>query len=780
MSPSAGIAASQLRQLIYYHLDNDMLDNANFLADRLHALEPKNPDSAHLLALTYYRTRRFRAAYDTSEKHGKTGRHLGCAYIFAKACLELRRYTEGVGALEKAKTAWAGTSDWSKHSETSRHHTPDAAAVLTLLARLWRDYGDLRKAGDYYIEAHKMNPFVWDAFEGLCKVGADLKVEFMFKPPREGSAAAEDANGTHIYVDEDSRRPLAPQPSLAPNNVFHAMDDPFVVTKEELEDAQNQTKARPVIGTGLRPALSDWETPNANLALPEDDVFMADNDVFMAPAAPSRRVRPGQFETSERPRVPTLRAHTTLQEPVDDLQQAPAKVNGGGQKRTITGAPPSSLTDSGQPRRSNRLFTQTTSTRTTRSAIDSNTSTITRPDRTTRAAKTATGAKGRSGVVGRVVSGNRKILPPDEKEKDREKRTTSRTGERNTSHVSSVSSTALSHSSVGPSEAELLAEKQAMSGLLDNFRHLAVGYHAAARFDLETAVQAFRTIPSAQRETPWVLAQLGKAYYEQSDYKQAEDCFARLTKLQPSRIEDMEIYSTVLWHLKKEFPLAFLSRLLRDHHFDAPQTWVAVGNAFSLAREHDQALAAFKRATQLDENFAYAWTLMGHEYIVNEAFDSALAAFRKTISIDKRNYQGYYGLGKCLERMGKLESAEHHYRVAAGINGSNSVLLVCIGNVLERLRNKKGALANYAKALEKAPDSALARFKKARVLMHMKYYGEALKELEVLIEQAPDEANVWFLMGKCCKGMQDRAGALRALTTALNLDVKVRSCLPRL
>jgi anaphase-promoting complex subunit 3 len=169
---------------------------------------------------------------------------------------------------------------------------------------------------------------------------------------------------------------------------------------------------------------------------------------------------------------------------------------------------------------------------------------------------------------------------------------------------------------------------------------------------------------------------------------------------------------------------------------------------------------------------------MGHEYIANEAYDAALESFRHSVSVDRRAYSGWYGLGKVYQCMGKMEDAERHYRIAANINPSNSTLLVCIGVVLERLRNRKGALANFSRALELAPGSALARFKKARVLMHMKFYGDALEELDLLRNQAPDEANVWFLLGKCFKGLGERGEALRAFTTALNLDVKV--CFPRL
>lgn len=760
-----------MRQLIYYHLDNDMLDNANFLAGRLHALEPRNPDSAHLLALTYFRLRRFRAAYDSSHKYGVHGRHLGCAYVFAQVCLELERYSEGILALEKSKSAWGSRNDWNKHSESTRRHLPDAPAVLTLCAKLHKAHGDVRKAGDCWLEVHRLNPLVWDAFEGLCQIGADLRVQNMFKPAALMPAASEQGQSdTQIYIDEDSRQPLAPQPNYSQYSATSTVDDPFTIP-EALEPISR------VHGKSSKPALTEWDTPTINNGAFDEDVTMAENvhdEAFHdPPAAPPRRLRPGlSFETTDRPRQPVLRGHAGV--PADQVQ-ASRKTSAGGQKRTVSGANVHASADSSQPRRSNRLFTQGATGRTTRSAAETAASVAGRADRTARTAKAATGTRGRTGaVVGRVVSGNRKILPPDEREREKEKRATSRNAERNVGLPSVTSNIALVQKSIQalPTKSDAAVEQEAMSSLLDNFRQLAVGCHATSRFHLPEAIQVFRSLPSAQRETPWVLAQLGKAHYEAADYATAEDCYARLLKVQPSRIEDMEIYSTVLWHLKKESTLSYLCRVLRDNHFDAPQTWIAVGNAFSLAREHDQAISAFKRATLLDENFAYAWTLLGHEHMANEAFDAAKIAFEKAVGIEKRGYGGWYGLGKCYERMGKLEDAELHYKIAAGINQSNATLLVCIGVILERQRNKAAALMNYSKALEIAPQSALARFKKARVLMNMRDYHQALEDLQLLHHQAPDEANVHFLLGKCYKGLGDTSEALKAFTTALNLDVK--------
>lgn len=61
-----------------------------------------------------------------------------------------------------------------KHSDSSRKHLPDAAAVYSLLGKLYKGYGELKKAAEHYVAALKLNPFMWDAFEDLCDAGSFL------------------------------------------------------------------------------------------------------------------------------------------------------------------------------------------------------------------------------------------------------------------------------------------------------------------------------------------------------------------------------------------------------------------------------------------------------------------------------------------------------------------------------------------------------------------------------------------------------------------------------
>jgi anaphase-promoting complex subunit 3 len=191
--------ASQLRNLVYYSLDNELLSNALFHAGRLHGIDSRNGDASHLIALCHFRMGQYKAAYDYSRDKGIRGLHLGCSYIFAQACLALQRYAEGITALERSKGLWVSRNHWSmsdmsilashgtdgdsvdKHSETSRRHIPDAPAVNYLLGKLWVSYGDSPKAVEYFAEALKLNPFLWDSFSELCSTGKSPCVQQLRK-----------------------------------------------------------------------------------------------------------------------------------------------------------------------------------------------------------------------------------------------------------------------------------------------------------------------------------------------------------------------------------------------------------------------------------------------------------------------------------------------------------------------------------------------------------------------------------------------------------------------
>ncbi|KAL1957231.1 hypothetical protein VTO42DRAFT_6265 [Malbranchea cinnamomea] len=768
--------SSQLRQLIYYHLDNNLLRNAIFLAGRLHAHEPKSAEASYLLALCYLLSGQSKAAWEYSRNAGLRGTHFGCSYVYAQACLDLGKYIDGITALERSRSLWIGRNTWNKHSEIRRQHLPDAAAILSLQGKLWQAHKDIHKAVDCYVEALKLNPFLWDAFLGLCETGANVRTPNIYKMTPEMLAV--------LSAPPSPEEPFASDKPLPPSHPLQTQPnannlDPFTTTNSRNDGSttlgssalwEKLNGSNVSVSTLSALPTEGLETPVAQ-SESEDIRRGVSGETREPPLAPARKTRSiqAEFALDPPPKMKsTTRSRTKSKIEAEDANSGRDTASGvsgmGDRKRTISGqlaSGNSSLPpEPGAPqRRSVRLFNQI---RPTAGKYSSASSKETREIKKMK----ATGVKGRSAsntTTARTVNVSRKQASSSGEAMDvdtKESKTT----------AAAVHATANGQPKTAAIDRS--REVEALAWILDLFSKLASGYSSLTSYRCQDAIQSFNILPQNHRETPWVLSQIGRAYYELALYPEAEKYFMRVKTIAPSRVEDMEVYSTVLWHLKNEVELAYLAHELMTIDRLSPQAWCAIGNSFSLHGDHDQALKCFKRATQLDPGFAYAFTLQGHEYVSNEEHDKALDAYRQAINADSRHYNAWYGLGKVYEKMGKYKFAEQHYRTASNINPTNVVLICCVGLVLERMGNQRAALRQYSHACSLSPQSVLARIRKARTLMKLGELKLAHVELKVLKDIAPDEANVHYLLGKLYKMMHDKGNAIKHFTTALNLDPK--------
>ena len=567
-----------------------------------------------------------------------------------------------------------------------------------------------------------------------------------------------------------------------------AINDPFSTSKIKLNGEMRNnvsnsalyekvTNGNVVTPSGA-PDFIGEDTPPGNGGIMDPAFFSGKEFGNEPPLAPMRKGRglPGMGLGFGSDAPPKMRSSATLSSksksnirPEDQEESTVSRsstANSGGPelKRTVSGktahggtaAPkPTSAVDTepGVPqRKSVRLLNQ----------FRPNATRSIKEDRELRKVK-APSTKGRSANtfnVGRVVSGNRKHGDPMDVDGKEQRLPTSNYANAQTVNPKPVIN-------------ERARELEAMQWLAELFRKLGSAYFSLSHYKCQEAIQVFQTVIPSQRDTPWVLAQIGRAYYEQASYAEAEKIFTRLRTIAPSRLEEMEFYSTSLWHLKNDVDLAFLSHELIDLDRQSPQAWCAVGNSFSLQRDHDQAIKCFKRATQLEPTFAYAYTLQGHEHLSNEEYDKAMSAFRASITAENRHYNAWYGLGRVFEKQGKWPQAEQHYRTAHDINKNNAVLITCIGVMLEKQKNLRAALAQYTKACQLSEKGTLWRFKKAKALVTLGQPEKALIELRLLKDIAPDEANVYFSLGNVYKKLRQKGEAIRHFTMALNLDPKV-------
>lgn len=304
-------------------------------------------------------------------------------------------------------------------------------------------------------------------------------------------------------------------------------------------------------------------------------------------------------------------------------------------------------------------------------------------------------------------------------------------------------------------------------------RTLGEALHNMHRFSCAEALEVIKSLPGGEQNSALVQDISARCHFEMANYSEAARLYEQCCKQHVLyRQLGLEYYSNALHHLKDEVALGHLSQQVLQWDRRRPQVWCAVGNCFSLQQEHNQAIRCFRRAIQLDPNFAYAHTLVGHELAASETYDKAVQMYERAIAIDVRHYNAWWGLGNVFQRQEDFEKAKFHFVRALEINSGNDVLRTSLGVVLQCTGHPQKALQLFTVAASSKHCGALASFRKGCLLCSLGRHSDALEELKKSLRQAPWEACVQHQMGLAFKGAGEPRQALVHLTRAADLCSK--------
>ncbi|ERE68612.1 putative cell division cycle protein 27 isoform 1 [Cricetulus griseus] len=763
-----------LKAAIWQALNHYAYRDAVFLAERLYA-EVHSEEALFLLATCYYRSGKAYKAYRLLKGHSCTTPQ--CKYLLAKCCVDLSKLAEGEqilsgGVFNKQKS----------HDDIVTEFGDSACFTLSLLGHVYCKTDRLAKGSECYQKSLSLNPFLWSPFESLCEIGEKPDPDHTFKLtsiqnfssclPNTCTTLVSNHNLSHRQPEtvltetpqdtiELNRLNLESSNSKYSLNTDSSVSyiDSAVISPDNVplgtgtsilsKQVQNKPKTgRSLLGgpTALSPLTPSFGILPLETPSPGDGSYLQNYtntpSVIDVPStgAPTKKsvARMGQTGTksvfsqsgNSREVTPILVAQTQSSGP--QTSTTPQVLS-----PTIT-SPPNAL-----PRRSSRLFTSDSSTAKENSKKLKMKFPPKIPNRKTKS-KTNKG-----GITQPNINDSLEITKLDS---------------------SIISEGKLS--TITPQIQAFNLQKAAAEGLMSLLREMGKGYLALCSYNCKEAINILSHLPSHHYSTGWVLCQIGRAYFELSEYMQAERIFSEVRRIENYRVEGMEIYSTTLWHLQKDVALSVLSKDLTDMDKNSPEAWCAAGNCFSLQREHDIAIKFFQRAIQVDPNYAYAYTLLGHEFVLTEELDKALACFRNAIRVNPRHYNAWYGLGMIYYKQEKFSLAEMHFQKALDINPQSSVLLCHIGVVQHALKKSEKALDTLNKAIVIDPKNPLCKFHRASVLFANEKYKSALQELEELKQIVPKESLVYFLIGKVYKKLGQTHLALMNFSWAMDLDPK--------
>lgn len=303
-------------------------------------------------------------------------------------------------------------------------------------------------------------------------------------------------------------------------------------------------------------------------------------------------------------------------------------------------------------------------------------------------------------------------------------------------------------------------------------RKIGFAYVKQIKYECMDAIAAYQKLPRNQYNTGWVLTQVGCCFLDVQDYQAAESVFQTMRKLEPHTIEGLHHYSICLWHLKKQVELCSLSNYCLKKNTLTPETWIAVGNCYSLQNENEAAIRFFKRAIQLDRNCGMAFTLCGHEYFEIEDFEESERQYRKGFTVDRRNYKAWWGVGNIHLKQEKYDKALRTFNYAAQIYPKSSFIHTYIGMALMHSNQTEKALLQFELAQRLNPNAPLNSFMRIQALTNLDRNDEALDLLIELIKKHPKESSLHIHKGKLMKKLGKKEEALKDYNRALDLNPK--------
>ncbi|KAF8893805.1 hypothetical protein BD779DRAFT_1669341 [Infundibulicybe gibba] len=197
----------------------------------------------------------------------------------------------------------------------------------------------------------------------------------------------------------------------------------------------------------------------------------------------------------------------------------------------------------------------------------------------------------------------------------------------------------------------------------------------------------------------WVMSLRACVLYHLHDFRQAELQFEQILSLDPYRVDDIDVFSNILYVTDSKLKLSNLAHEFLALDKDRPEVCCLVGNHYSLRAEHEKAVKYFRRATQLDRTYLSAWTLMGHEYVEMKNSHAAIEAYRRAVDVNRKDYRAWYGLGQAYELLSMHHYALHYYQRATALRPYDVRLWQAQGMCYEEIGRLREAVECLKRAL---------------------------------------------------------------------------------
>lgn len=265
------------------------------------------------------------------------------------------------------------------------------------------------------------------------------------------------------------------------------------------------------------------------------------------------------------------------------------------------------------------------------------------------------------------------------------------------------------------------------------------------------------------------FVKLQEALVAMSDFEEARarQLFEELFREDPTRLDEMDVYSNMLYINEERDKLAYIAQAAIKVDRYRAETCCIVANWYSLKGEHERAVSFYQRALTLNHDYLSAWTLMGHEYIELKNTHAAIESYRAAVDLSPRDFRAWYGLGQAYEVLGNCHYGLYYYQRALGLRPMDPRMWTAAGSCHEQLGQLDEAATMYEQGLRVASQDAFLSHKLGLTYEKLKRLPEAIRQMEEATNDSEESewqprSRLW-LARNCLKNKDWEAARRHAL-----------------
>jgi tetratricopeptide (TPR) repeat protein len=184
-----------------------------------------------------------------------------------------------------------------------------------------------------------------------------------------------------------------------------------------------------------------------------------------------------------------------------------------------------------------------------------------------------------------------------------------------------------------------------------------------------------------------------------------------------------------------------------------PGSWLAyndLGNVLGRKGEVEEAIAQFRKALDLQPDYARAHLNLGILLGRKGEAREAIAQFRKALDIEPNSPEAQNNLGSALLQQGEVQEAIGQFRKALDLRPDWALARENLGLALLRKGDFNGAMACFEKTTALPPDPAQRWHNLAKQLLKQGHSIEAIACYRQTLSINPRFADAWAELGLAC------------------------------